>query len=599
MRKRVYPGFRLRPDVPLRRVRGALLVALLVTVLSPGAAEQDIQLTIERLDWVYGPESWKLDGPPGPEVVAGAYAGWQASLGLRLEVELDLRLPATPAAKVIRANLTDGMTVIVGQQMPSQATLFFFDVDGQRALPQVGAVAPLAPRPWTLHVVAEESAGPLGGPFPLGEDSELILPLGMRLAGALMQGEPVAAIRVPEEQLPRFRDVVAGPDVWMPAQTLRPSDAMVMRVETGLPGVPLEVTAWAARSDGVRAPEVPDVPGAPTPADGLLPDAAAATTRLVSAPLGTTVSDHKGMARIGVNVSQLADAFGVDQDLVVIAARAQDGSSGGALAFVVGFALDAPVVRGFEAPEPGGLGSLGVGVDVSANGTGAALGELLALTTDAHGGTADAAATGGRLLARAPLGFLPDGTGRAYLDARPLRASAETGYRALAFLQTPAGDYAGHATAVRGLEPRLVVPRLGAGHDAVFRLDLSNRFSDGRPGVADGHAVAASLDFRFDGVEHGQRMAAVPEGGTLATNWLVTPATAGVAEAVVSVDTGDLLFEHRRSLNVLTAEAFEKEEQPWYDPNRLVPAPGVALVAFTLVVALAGARRREPPSRNG
>ncbi len=597
LRKSVYRRGRLREDVPHSRAVGALLlVALLFVSVPPGSAENTgITMRLASVQWVYGPEAWKDDAAwaPAPAAPAGF---WRASLGLRLEVAIELELPASPAQKEVTATLTDGLTVVEGARYAgAQQHVFYFDVDGQRGVGPAAATAPLAATPWTLEVTAQESAGPGGAPFPLGNATARILPMGVSLEGALLNGATAPAIRVPEAHLPRFRDVAAGPDVWLPSGTLGPSHRLVPRVATGIPGASVEWTAWAARGDPVRVPELPDSPGQPTPVDGVAADLAAGATRFVQVPLGSTVADDRGIARVLLEASELADAVGVAQDLLVVSATTQQGNSGGGVAFLVGFAPDAPAVRGFAAPQPGEVGSLGVGVDVSANGTAAGFGEVLALTTTGgEGGERGEAA--GRLLARAPLAFLPDATGRAYLDTRPLRASAESGYRVVAFLETPLGDYAGHATALRGLEPRLQIPQLGVGEESVVRLDLRNRFSDGRTAVAPGHDVAALVALEIDRQPLGDRLAAVPEGGTLATNWLVSPPRDGSVDMRVTVDTGDLLFEQRKSVDVLTREAYEQQRAPWYDPDRLVPSPAIGLALLAIAMA---ALVRRPPSRNG
>ncbi len=554
----------------------------------PPVASQGLEMSVREVRWIYGPETWKSQEPT-PTDPAAPYSGWKASLGLRLEVDLELNLPPTPAQKEVVATLTDGLIVVTGVR--SGASTFMFDVDGHRALPGLAAASPLAPRPWTLEVTAQESAGPLGGPFPLGSASEVILPMAVELAAVRLGEDLGAGIRLPESDLPRFRDVAAGPDVWLAAHTLRLGDQLQPRVATGVPGAEVTWTAWAARGDPVRLPEENSLPGQPTPVDAVLPDLAGATTSLVSVSLGSTWANGRGFAQSLINVTQLSDALGVAQDLVVVSAQVQDGGSGGATAFVVGFAPDAPDVAGFVAPEPDAFGSLGVGVDVITNGTNAVRGEVMAYSNVEGNGES------GRLLVRGPVGIQPDGSGRAYLDTRPLRASGESGYRAVAFFQTLAGDYAGHATALRGLEPVLVVPRLAESHEATVRLDLANKFNDRQPAVREGHSVVAYTRLTVGGEDLGERLATVPEGGTLSTNWLVVPGKSGLTEIVVSVDTGDLLFEHSRWLTVLTEDAYAKQAAPWYDLERYTPGPGPGLVV--LLLGLAGWRRGWPPSRNG
>lgn len=530
-----------------------MLLALLFVSLAAGtAAGQSGSSAITVAGWIshYGPEDWK-DGLPGT---------WDASLGTAVDVLLEVPLDA-----MVEGVLSDGSVEVVGAEVArdGERVTLRFDVDGQRALPGQAALLPLAPGTWVAELEAYEAGpGPLSPPLLLGRTQAVFDASAVQLSGILSQGAAVRLADVPETVFPHLRDVAAGPDLVLPWSPVAPG--MLRFEHESHDGI-----GWALwRADALLASQLPGTPGGPTPLDPVT------ESPLPLATAFTLVAQGTNETWVGDRAVEVDVAPG----LYVSAAT----GSGSSAVVVVPVANVTPQI--VAAYPVGFAGLAGLDVTVDLDGAAAVTGSLVALT---------AGEDGARLLSRAPLVVLPDGTARATLEANALRAAGVPAVRLVAFLQDSTGNYVGHAMALRGLDAALQVPLLGVDEPAEIGVQLTNVAA----GATSGHAVNASVTLWAGDVMLGTRNVTVNPGATVQPSWSWTPSATGAIQFRAGIETGDLAFDVRKSATVLDEDAYRSEQAEWYEPARYTtPAPS-PLVALALVVAALSASRGR--TRNG
>lgn len=522
-------------------LRPILLLGLLLVASVPGGAQPDppLEVTLEDVDWSYGPEAWKDD------------PRFRTSMGSRLDAHVQVR--DADEDWQYSATLSDGQQTLAGTvTADGDRVTATFDVDGSRnGIDPVRA--PLVPGTWRLRIDAS-TPGPLPGdsspegfgvvPVPAAFVS-LQDPQWTRNGSAPMPlpGAPVAA-----GVLPGIQETGGAPS-WFAHPMLRVGDAFLATLATGVPDAPVTWTAW-------------------TPAPGLPTE-----PPFEAVDLGTTTTDAAGRTTLSIG------ATGTPQ-LLAVAGVLDRPDGGGAGVLVLGTGDGGPTITAVTAPDTGGTGPLQVTVDQGLLGTAYAL-------RGADG-----------VLSQGPV-LLPVGmdSAMALLDPTPIRAAAVPGYDLLVLTGSQGADYTGHHVVQRGLDVALDVPTLGVGQEATVTARFTNP-ATGAAGASDaagdaiGLTVPADATLRIHDTPQGNASFQVPPGGTITRTWTWTPTDAGSTPFAVAVDTGDLRFEERTVATVLEPDAYAKQTAPWYDPQRYTPAPMLAPLALVGVALLLRQQKR-------